>query len=420
MTELLQIQEPGRVKLPAPQWAAFLELGFRPLYLAGCFWAAVSVALWVFAPVMLRGQLAGVIWHAHEMLWGFIATIAVGFLLTAGANWTGINPLKGKALGVLSVLWVTAHAAYLIPGTTSFWVAVASELVFFMGAAIALGRAIYGTRSQRNYGVPLLVLALGVADALFLLAAWQGDYVRLMQHFNTGLLCMGVIALLVARRVIPFFAMRAVPGLSIPMHTHSGHWQLAASGLAIGSGLLGWSEATALFLTVAGVIAVVQVLAWKPGAVWRVPLLWILYVGYAALGAGLLVAAAHAAGAVLRAAWPAHVIGVAGFSVLIIGMVTLGAGTPGAAAAHGPPDRVLLWAGDRGGGAAPAGAAAHRPCSGRTARLRQRLGAGLRTVPVAVLSDVDSPAHRCGAGAQTRQDRGSLEPTPMNKASPCA
>ena len=322
MTELLQIQEPGRVKLPTPQWAAFLELGFRPLYLAGCFWAAVSVALWVFAPVMLRGQLAGVIWHAHEMLWGFIATIAVGFLLTAGANWTGINPLKGKALGVLSVLWVTARAAYLIPGTTSFWVAVASELVFFMGAAIALGRAIYGTRSQRNYGVPLLVLALGVADALFLLAAWQGDYVRLMQHFNTGLLCMAVIALLVGRRVIPFFAMRAVPDLTIPMHTRSGHWQLAAGGLAIGSELLGWTEATAMFLTVAGVIAVVQVLAWKPGAVWRVPLLWILYVGYAALGAGLLVAAAHATGAVQRAAWPTHVIGVAGFSVLIIGMVT--------------------------------------------------------------------------------------------------
>ena len=81
MTELLQIQEPGRVKLPAPQWAAFLELGFRPLYLAGCFWAAVSVALWVFAPVMLRGQLAGVIWHAHEMLWGFIATIGVTNLI---------------------------------------------------------------------------------------------------------------------------------------------------------------------------------------------------------------------------------------------------------------------------------------------------------------------------------------------------
>ena len=78
----------------------------------------------------------------------------------------------------------------------------------------------------------------------------------------------------------------------------------------------------ALFLAVAGVIAMVQVLAWKPQAVRRVPLLWILYVGYAALGVGLLVAAAHAGGWVLRAAWPVHVIGVAGFSVLIIGMVT--------------------------------------------------------------------------------------------------
>lgn len=322
MAELLQIEEPGSAKPPPPQWAAFLELGFRPLYLAGCCWAAVSVALWVFAPWLLRGKMAGVIWHAHEMLWGFIATIAVGFLLTAGSNWTGTNPLKGRALGALSLLWVLARVGYLVPGNMAFALTVVCEVLFFAVSALALGRAIYCARSQRNYGVPLLVLALGIADALFLLAVWQGDYVLLMLHFNTGLLCMAVIALLVARRIIPFFAMRAVPGLSIPMHTRSGHWQLAAGGLAIGCGLMGWAEISALFLSVAGVIALVQVLAWKPVAVRRVPLLWILYFGYAAIGVGLLVAAGHAAGAVLRAAWPAHVIGVAGFSVLIIGMVT--------------------------------------------------------------------------------------------------
>lgn len=203
MAELVQIEEPGRAQAPPPQWAAFLELGFRPLYLAGCLWAAVSVALWVFAPGLLRGQLPGVIWHAHEMLWGFIATIAVGFLLTAGSNWTGINPLKGSALGALSLLWMLARVGYLVPGSAAFTVAALAELLFFAASAVALGRAIYGARSQRNYGVPLLVLALGVADALFLLAARQGDYMRLMQHFNTGLLCMAVIALLVARRVIP-------------------------------------------------------------------------------------------------------------------------------------------------------------------------------------------------------------------------
>lgn len=309
-------------KPSAPQWAAFLELGFRPLYLAGCFWAVVSVALWVFAPQWLGGSLTGVIWHAHEMLWGFIATIATGFLLTAGSNWTGINPLKGPALGSLCLLWVLARTAYLVPGTTAFALAATSDLLFFVWSALALGRAIYGTRNRRNYGVPLLVLALGLAHALYQWAAWQGDHALLMQYFNTGLQCMAVIALLVARRVIPFFAMRAVPGLQIPMHTRTGHWQLVAGGLAIACGLLGWASATALFLAVAGMIALVQLWGWKPAAVRRVPLLWILYAGYAALGLGLLVAGAHAAGFVLRAAWPAHVIGVAGLSVLIMGMVT--------------------------------------------------------------------------------------------------
>jgi len=75
-------------------------------------------------------------------------------------------------------------------------------------------------------------------------------------------------------------------------------------------------------LAAAGGLALWQLAAWQPWAVRRVPPLWILYAGYAALGVGLLVAAAHAAGWVLRLAWPAHVIGVAGFSVLIIGMVT--------------------------------------------------------------------------------------------------
>lgn len=326
MAELLRIEEPTRAKLPPPQWQAFLELGFRPLYLAGCFWAAMSVALWVFVPQWLTGVLPGVVWHAHEMLWGFIATIAVGFLLTAGSNWTGINPLKGWPLGILSLLWMLARGGYLLPGAGPFWFAAACELLFFAWASVALGRAIYGARSRRNYGVPLLVLALGIADALYLWAAWQGDFVLLMQRFNTGLLCMAVIALLVARRVIPFFAMRAVPDLSMPMHTRSGHWQLAAGGLAIVAGLLGWMAVVAWLLAAVGAIVLVQVLAWKPWTVRRVPLLWILYLGYAGLGAGLLVAAGHAGGWGqgwgMRAAWPAHMIGMAGFSVLIIGMVT--------------------------------------------------------------------------------------------------
>lgn len=324
MSELLQIEEPAPgPKALAPQWQAFLELGFRPLYMAGCLWAAVSVALWVYAPQWLAGRLGGVLWHAHEMLWAFVATIAVGFLFTAASNWTGRNPLQGRALGGLCALWLLARAGFLVAGDAAFAAAAACELLFFGGAAVALGRVVYAARSRRNYGLPLLVLGLGTADALYLCSVWQGaDYAALMRHLHAGLLCMAVIALLVARRVIPFFAMRAVAGLQIPMHTSSGQWQLGAGVLAIAALLPGWQPVMAAALGVAGLLTLWQVLAWRPWAVRHVPLLWILYLGHAALGAGLLVAAAQAGGWVLRLAWPVHVIGVAGFAVLIIGMVT--------------------------------------------------------------------------------------------------
>lgn len=323
MPPLMTIDEPAASsRQPRPQWRAFTEMGFRPLYLAGCFWALASVWLWVHAPARITGVMGGMFWHAHEMLWGFVATIAVGFLLTAGANWTGKNPLRGNALAGLCLLWIVARAGYLTPGRPAFLVAAAADLAFFLWGAAALGRAVWVTRNQRNAGVPFLLLGLAAANAMYLWAVVQGDYLALMRYFNAGLLCMAVLTLLIARRVLPFFAKRAVAGLDIPPHTRSGHWQLALGVGAIACLVAGAPRAAALALAATGLIALAQWVSWKPWAVRRVPLLWILYAGYLGLGIGLLVGAAHLAGYVIRPAWPAHVVGVAGFSVLILGMVT--------------------------------------------------------------------------------------------------
>jgi len=327
MTPIAPIAGRPTIANRAPAWRAFLELGFRPLYLAGCLWAATAIVLWIGAPQWIRGRLGGVAWHAHEMLWGFVATIAVGFLLTAGSNWTGATTLRGRPLGALVVCWALARAGFLLQSDAAFLAATLFEAIFFAASAAALGRAIYASRNRRNYGVPVLVAGLGAVDLLFLSAAFGGDHALLMQRFTTGLLCMAAVALLVARRVIPFFAMRAVPGLSIPMQMRSGQWQLAACALAVVASLAeaaapAASTIVAVALAGAGIVALVQVVAWKPWAIRHVPLLWILYAGYASLGVGILLGALHAAGLVSRAAWSVHVIGMAGFSVLIIGMVT--------------------------------------------------------------------------------------------------
>lgn len=318
----VQLQEPEAAQPTAPSLTAFLELAFRPLYLGAVAWALISVAIWIYAPYLLTGTLSSIAWHAHEMLWGFIATIALAFLMTAGASWTGINPMKGGLLALACVLWLLARLGFLLGGDTVFWLAMAAELGFFLLGAASMMRSVIRSKNLRNAAVPVMLAGLGVADLLYLLAARSGDFALLMQRFNAGLMVMALLALLIGRRVIPFFAMNAIKGLTLPRHTRSGQVQLGLGVLAIVFLLLGWQLPLAAALASTGLLSIWQIFSWKPLASRVNPLLWILYIGYASLGIGLLLAAAQAAGVAMQNALPVHVNAMAGFSVLIIGMVT--------------------------------------------------------------------------------------------------
>jgi uncharacterized protein involved in response to NO len=120
--------------------------------------------------------------------------------------------------------------------------------------------------------------------------------------------------------------MRMVPGLELPMQTRSGHAQMALGVLAIALGLAGLFAYMGIVLGIVGLISLWQIISWKPLAVLHKPMLWILYLGYALIAVGLLVAAAFlggiANGALDRPAAYVHIIGMGGFCILIIGMVT--------------------------------------------------------------------------------------------------
>ncbi len=322
MTQLLKIQEPDSRNAGQPSLSAFFELGFRPLYLAGALWALVAILIWIFTPHLLVGELRGVIWHAHEMLWGFVITIAIGFLMTAGANWTGMNPLSTKMLSLICMLWVLARLGFLLPGPTAFGTAAIAEMGMLLIAALAMGRVVWLSKSVRNYGVPFVLLGMAVADGLFLVATFNGSYEEVMRFFHVGLILMAMLVLLIGRRVIPFFTMRATPGLEIPGHMKSSHWQLGASVLAVLAMALDRPMIAAPFLVLTGVIGLIQVFSWRPLVVQRRPILWILYLGYGITAVGLIAAGLRTLDPSIRAAWPVHTMAMGGFSVLIIGMIT--------------------------------------------------------------------------------------------------
>src|SRR5579862_9356428 len=88
--------------------------GFRPFFLGGALWAALGIVLWLpqyFGRLSLPTAFTPLDWHIHEMLYGYVAAIAAGFLLTAIPNWTGRLPVNGYPLAGLGALWLAGRVA---------------------------------------------------------------------------------------------------------------------------------------------------------------------------------------------------------------------------------------------------------------------------------------------------------------------
>lgn len=306
----------------APSIRALFTVGFRPLYPLAMAWSAVVVATWVFAPGLAHAPLSGPWWHAHEMLWGFVATIAVGFLFTAVPNWTELSTVRGVPLALLVAMWLLARLALWIGGPW-FDAGAALDVGFFVCAAAVCLRPIVRARNGRNLWAPIALLGLAAADALFLRAAAGGALDALPRMAHVGLLLMAAVASLVGRRVIPFFATRATPGLALEPRVSSG---LVNLGLLVGAigceALQAAPRVEAALLLACSCVLAWQIAQWKPWRVLGNPLLWILYVGYAGLAAGLAARAIQLPESALADSLWIHLLAVCGFSVLVIGMVT--------------------------------------------------------------------------------------------------
>src|SRR5438128_1472873 len=94
----------------------FLSAGFRPFFLLAGVWAAIAVPLWLAAYAhgyAVGGALPAMVWHAHEMIYGYAIAAVTGFVLTAVPNWTGRLPLRGAPLAALVALWLAGRLAML-------------------------------------------------------------------------------------------------------------------------------------------------------------------------------------------------------------------------------------------------------------------------------------------------------------------
>jgi uncharacterized protein involved in response to NO len=273
-----------------------LSAGFRPLFLGAAIWAAIGIPVWLAVyggETSLPSLLPPLIWHVHEMVFGFAAATVAGFLLTAIPNWTGRMPLQDWPLGVLVLLWAIGRAGILLSAVIGASAAAITDLAF---PAVFLGivaREILAGRNWRN--IPMLgALSLLLAGNLLvhLDAVGIADTAELGNRIGVATLLM--LISLVGGRIIPSFTRNWLtknrPRISPPSPEGKlDHAALGVTALA----LVAWTVTpdavvTAWSTIVAGSAIGLRMSRWQGHKTMREPLLLILHVGYAWLAIGLL------------------------------------------------------------------------------------------------------------------------------------
>jgi len=314
----------------ADRGPAWLSAGFRPFFLLAALWAAIGVPIWLAAYAhgySVGGVLPAMIWHAHEMTFGFGLAVVAGFMLTAIPNWTGRLPVRGAPLAVLACLWLAGRVAMLLSGAVGAPVAALFDLAFPALFFAVVARELVAAGNWRNLpmlGALSLLLAGNVLVHLHALGiAYTADTGN-----RLGVATLLLLISLVGGRIVPSFTRnwlaKARPGNALPAP-----WSVIdrVALAATVAGLAAWVFARDWAVTpwlelAAGVALAARLARWRGLATLREPLLFILHAGYGWLALGLALLGANGLYPVLPASAATHALTVGAIGTMTLAVMT--------------------------------------------------------------------------------------------------
>jgi uncharacterized protein involved in response to NO len=321
---LISIEESSQK--PSPRGFALFALGFRPFFLSAGIFAVIYMGLWL---AMLQGALpapAGLSpmdWHGHEMLYGFTVSVIAGFLLTAAQNWTSIPMPKGAQLAALFALWLAGRVVPYLP--VSYAVAALIDLLFLPVLTLAVLLPVLRVKQARNYPFPVMLLGLFLANLLFHAAVLGLVPFSPLHGLTLAIYLIVLMMVVMGGRVIPYFTERRLN--SAAKQWTAIEWLAPASALAtLVAVLLSQHNASIQAAVIplaasAAIVHAIRLAGWQAVSLWKVPLLWVLHLGYGWIVVGFALDALAAAGLV-SPILSMHAYATGGIGVLTLGMMS--------------------------------------------------------------------------------------------------
>ncbi len=319
----MKIDEPDKTPGINKGFALF-ALGFRPFFLVAGLSALLLMLAWLSVldgAITMSTYYPEPYWHAHEMLFGFVASIAAGFLLTAVRNWTGIQTLRHTPLALLALLWLLGRLAPLAVFQLPGWLIAVIDLSFLPAVAISIAIPVLAKAQKSNYIFSILLLLMAVANLLTHL-----QFLGFTEHtanMGISLMLYLIVALIMVMggRVIPFFSERGVTGLQVqswPLIEKLAPYSIAAVVLL--APVLPNSIIVVPVALFAAIVHGIRLYGWYGKKIWSVPMVWILQLGYLWLVIGLLLLALVPL-ALIQREFAVHALTTGGIGLITMGMM---------------------------------------------------------------------------------------------------
>ncbi|MFZ2269527.1 MAG: NnrS family protein [Azonexus sp.] len=267
----------------------FWLVGFRPFFTLACLTGMGLPVAWA---LMFSGMLpapdssfTSVQWHAHEMFFGFGWAVLGGFLLTSTKNWVNVRGHHGTALMLLTGAWLFERLGMSFGGNWPAPLFLLSNNLFLGSIIAMLLWTLIRYRAQDSYRDNVLFL---VMLPLFLVAKYlmlNGD--NFLTGYSMAMALFRLAFLVMLERTLTGF-MKAAFQTQILRHQVL-DMAIKLLGLLLVADAILPRPLTAIIAFALAVLLGIRFVFWKPHFAFRRIDIGIMYVGYLAIIAQLLI-----------------------------------------------------------------------------------------------------------------------------------
>ncbi len=233
-----------------------------------------------------------VLWHIHELFFGFVPAAVGGYLLTAMPNWIGKDPEQGAMLQWLLFTWIAARLAMAVFDYVPLSILLPLTLAYLLLLAALMSCRLLAAKAYAKLGFSVGLLALAGVQVRFLLLAISSDVAGCIALTQILLLGFAILLTFVGARMIPAFTQSwhqviGWKGPAVQLRPRTRLYALLVLAISlVATGLdLPWLTTAAVVVASFGTLY--TALGWRSASTWRNPLLAGLHVAYLWLPLGL-------------------------------------------------------------------------------------------------------------------------------------